>query len=89
MPGARDIPAVSSVLDDVLSKASKLTWEMPQDLPRCEVRFDNGLTCYCNWFLVSNKSRITLVLTKFWVASVTFKRRRCLIDKGCRRNDLV
>jgi len=34
--GARDIPAVSSVLDDVLSKASKLTWEMPQDLPRCE-----------------------------------------------------
>lgn len=34
--GARDIPAVSSLLDEVLSKASKLSWEMPHDLPRCE-----------------------------------------------------
>ncbi|KAL9957793.1 hypothetical protein ACROYT_G034737 [Oculina patagonica] len=34
--GARDIPAVSSVLDEVVSKASKLSWEMPRDLPRCE-----------------------------------------------------
>lgn len=34
--GARDIPAVSSLLDEVLSKASKLSWEMPHDLSRCE-----------------------------------------------------
>ena len=38
MSGARDIPAVSSLLDKVLDKASKLSWEMPKDLPRCEVR---------------------------------------------------
>ena len=36
--GARDTPAVSSLLDKVLDKASTLSWEMPQDLPRCEVR---------------------------------------------------
>lgn len=34
--GARDIPAVSSVLDDVLTNSSKLSWEMSRDLPRCE-----------------------------------------------------
>jgi len=34
--GARDTPAVSSLLDKVLDKASTLSWEMPQDLPRCE-----------------------------------------------------
>ena len=38
MSGARDIPAVASLLDKVLDKASKLSWEMPKDLPRCEVR---------------------------------------------------
>ena len=38
MLGARDIPAVASLLDKVLDKASKLAWEMPKDLPRCEVR---------------------------------------------------
>ena len=36
-PGARDIAAISSLLDKVLGKASKLSWEMPRDLPRCEV----------------------------------------------------
>ncbi|CAH3157487.1 unnamed protein product, partial [Porites evermanni] len=34
--GARDIAAISSLLDKVLGKASKLSWEMPRDLPRCE-----------------------------------------------------
>jgi len=43
LPGARDIPAVSSVLDEVLSNASKLSWEMPRDLPRCEVRIEQGI----------------------------------------------
>ncbi|XP_074627605.1 rab3 GTPase-activating protein catalytic subunit-like isoform X2 [Acropora palmata] len=34
--GARDIPAVAFLLDKVLDKASKLSWEMPQDLTQCE-----------------------------------------------------
>ncbi|KAK2560352.1 Rab3 GTPase-activating protein catalytic subunit [Acropora cervicornis] len=36
IPGARDIPAVAFLLDKVLDKASKLSWEMPQDLTQCE-----------------------------------------------------
>ncbi|XP_068752396.1 rab3 GTPase-activating protein catalytic subunit-like isoform X2 [Montipora capricornis] len=34
--GARDIPAVASLLDNVLEKASKLSLKMPQDLSSCE-----------------------------------------------------
>ncbi|XP_031567041.1 rab3 GTPase-activating protein catalytic subunit-like [Actinia tenebrosa] len=34
--GGNDIPAVSTLLDQVTSKASKLHWLFPDDLPQCE-----------------------------------------------------
>ena len=42
LSGARDIPAVAFLLDKVLDKASKLSWEMPQDLTQCEVKCREG-----------------------------------------------
>ena len=37
--GGVDIPAVTSLLGQVLSKASSLPWQLPEDLPQFEVRY--------------------------------------------------
>ena len=59
-PGARDIAAISSLLDKVLGKASKLSWEMPRDLPRCEVT--SAMSFLVNIFRRDLKNEDTLKL---------------------------
>ncbi|KAJ7392048.1 Rab3 GTPase-activating protein catalytic subunit [Desmophyllum pertusum] len=64
---ARDIPAVSSMLNEVLNKASKLSWEMPHDLPRCEE-------------FVKQLQLSELAITR--AHSLRFKFQEALSDKG-------
>ena len=65
--GGADMPAVTSLLAQVLDMASRLQWQPPEDLPRFEVR-----TRHCLRYLYVRSARVIHSVIHMWGLDATF-----------------